>query len=320
MGGMSETLCPHCDKPVSPGDFLCASCELMLNAQVSLAEAEVEPSLVRAMLSLPSPTGLHPIPKPPSLVQEAETVRATMMMDHLTVPRLLAGLDLALRPMHPFEAYVLSLIDGTYAVPTIARAAKLSLVEAQALFTSLRERGVIELQRKEEPPARPVRKAAPSPPPEPAPRKEPAPAPAPAPRLPQVSAPSFAKPPMPSRRPPPSEAAGPTEPPRSDSVLERAVAFERSGDIERAIQMLERAIAQVKEPAPLYNRLALILINQRRDFRRAEALLTKATELAPDNKVYQQNLFKVVALNAATPAEEKKKGPGLLTKLLKRGP
>lgn len=96
------------------------------------------------------------------------------------------------------------------------------------------------------------------------------------------------------------------------------MAFERGGDTERAIQVLERAIAQVKEPAPLYNRLALILINQRRDFHRAEALLTKATELAPDNKVYQQNLFKVVALAAAKTGEQKK-GPGLLSKLLKRG-
>ncbi len=332
MGGMSETFCPHCDKPVSPGDFLCASCELMLNAQLSLAEAPEEPSLVRAMLSVPSPTGLHPIPKPPSLVQEAETVRATMMMDHLTVPRLIGGLDLALSPMHPFEAYVISLIDGTYAVPTIARAAKLSLVEAQALFTSLKQRGVIELQRKEEPPPRPVRKAPPSPPPEPLSRVQPPPAPAPAPRLPQVSAPRFPSPPPPApapapakppgapKRAPPPEPASPPEALRSESVLERAVAFERSGDTERAIQMLERAISQVREPAPLYNRLALILINQRRDFRRAEALLTKATELAPDNKVYQQNLFKVVAMNASTPGEEKKKGPGLLTKLLKRGP
>jgi len=312
MGGMSETFCPHCDKPVSPGDFLCASCELMLNEQFSFAQVE-EPSLVRAMLSVPSPTGLHPLPKPSSLMQEAETVRATMMMDHLTVPRLIAGLDLALRPMHPFEAYVISLIDGTYAVPTIARAAKLSLVEAQALFTSLRQRGVIELQRKEEPPERPVRKAPPpSPPPKPVSRVRPPPAPA-ARRTP-------AKPtPLPKRAPPP-EPASPPEPSRSDSALERAVAFERSGDTERAIQVLERAIAQVKEPAPLYNRLALILINQRRDFRRAEELLTKATELAPDNKVYQQNLFKVVALNASSSGEEKKKGPGLLTKLLKRGP
>jgi hypothetical protein len=327
---MSETLCPHCDKPVSPGDFLCASCELMLNAQVSLAEAPEEPSLVRAMLSVPSPTGLHPIPQPPSLVQEAETVRAAMMMDHLTVPRLIAGLDLALRPLHPFEAYVISLIDGTYAVPTIARAAKLSLVEAQALFTSLRQRGVIELQRKEEPPARPAPKAPSSPPPAPPPRREPAPvASARAPQVPpnarptpvaptRVPAPVAAKPPGPPRRPTSLEVASPPEPPRPDSVLERAVAFERSGDIERAIQVLERAIAQVKEPAPLYNRLALILINQRRDFRKAEALLTRATELAPDNKVYQQNLFKVVALAAAKTGEEKK-GPGLLGKLLKRG-
>jgi type IV pilus assembly protein PilB len=163
----------------------------MLNAQVSLADAPQEPSLVRALLSAPSPTGLHPIPRPPALMQEAETVRATLMMDHLTIPRLIAGLDLALRPLHPFEAYVISLIDGTYAVPTIARAAKLSLVEAQALFTSLRERGVIELQRKEEPPARPVRKAPPSPPPEPAHGGSP-----------HRSRP-LARPPRPASRPPP---------------------------------------------------------------------------------------------------------------------
>ncbi|MBX5484333.1 MAG: hypothetical protein IRZ16_21130 [Myxococcaceae bacterium] len=101
---------------------------------------------------------------------------------------------------------------------------------------------------------------------------------------------------------PPTPAGPHTE----ASVLQRAIAHERNGDIARAIDVLQRGIARVRKPAPLYNKLALILVAQRRDHRRAEELLKKALALEPENAVYQQNLFKVAALSASQPHPGKK--------------
>jgi tetratricopeptide (TPR) repeat protein len=89
----------------------------------------------------------------------------------------------------------------------------------------------------------------------------------------------------------------PQDPTRN--VLERVVALEQRGEVQRAIQLLEAGIARVEKPAPLYNRLALILVDQQRDYRRAEALLQKAVNLEPGNTVYQQNLFRVISLAAS---------------------
>jgi tetratricopeptide (TPR) repeat protein len=74
--------------------------------------------------------------------------------------------------------------------------------------------------------------------------------------------------------------------------------MERRGDIEGAIYTLKKGISQLDQPAPLYNKLALILIHQRRDYRQAEELLHKALKLEPENEVFQKNLYKVVTLAA----------------------
>ncbi|HZN93867.1 MAG TPA: tetratricopeptide repeat protein, partial [Myxococcales bacterium] len=126
-------------------------------------------------------------------------------------------------------------------------------------------------------------------------------------------------------RPKPSQLQAPSAmaaAPKAESVLERAISLERRGEVDGAIHVLKRAITQVKEPAALCNKLALILVNQRRDFHQAEELLNKAIELEPDNAVYQQNLFKVVGLAAerrenrsSTPS---KGGGGFFSKLLKK--
>ncbi|MHB8876507.1 MAG: tetratricopeptide repeat protein, partial [Myxococcaceae bacterium] len=68
-----------------------------------------------------------------------------------------------------------------------------------------------------------------------------------------------------------------------------------------------------KKPGPLYNKLAVIVLNQRHDYARAEELLKKALEQEPDNAVYQQNLFKVVGLAAS--AEKKEPGGGFFSRL-----
>ncbi|HVE81426.1 MAG TPA: tetratricopeptide repeat protein, partial [Myxococcales bacterium] len=114
--------------------------------------------------------------------------------------------------------------------------------------------------------------------------------------------------------------------PKAESVLERAISLERRGEVDGAIHILKRAITQVKEPAALCNKLALILVNQRKDFRQAEELLNKAIELEPENAVYQQNLFKIVGLAAERrDSPGSRSGPGgsggkggFLSKLLKK--
>ena len=103
-------------------------------------------------------------------------------------------------------------------------------------------------------------------------------------------------------------------------MLERAITLERRGEVDGAIHILKRAITQVKEPAALYNKLALILVNQRKDFRQAEELLNKAIALDPNKPVYQQNLFKIVGMAAERRDSTGKDagGKGFLSKLLKK--
>lgn len=97
------------------------------------------------------------------------------------------------------------------------------------------------------------------------------------------------------RAPPP-----PPEPEQgAENVIEQAIALERGGEVNRAIEVLKRGMARVRDPAPVYNKLALILLNQRRDYRGAEDLLRRAIDLEPENSVYEKNLGRVVNLARA---------------------
>jgi len=81
-------------------------------------------------------------------------------------------------------------------------------------------------------------------------------------------------------------------------TLQVALRMEQSGRLDEAIRFLEKSIAQSPEAASLYNRLGIILMRERADYRRAEVLIRKATELAPDNKVYGTNLQQVIQQHA----------------------
>jgi hypothetical protein len=374
-------LCPQCQTPYEEGDFLCTGCELILDLDAAEANYQLkQPSIVRALLSPPQrrTTGVRPA-IPTELKKKGDpeiTVRATMVMDDFTVPRLLAGMNLALTPLHEFEAMVASFVDGSSSVPQIAAAAEISRVEAMAVFTSLAERKVLELHREE--PKKPERKdpitlppgaveldpEPPTPPPdEPLPPVEPEPPPPPpararaplptdiAPRRPAFTPPPPRPPPVvtpartPASPPPMTPARGAPVPapppirpkpsqlqvpsamaaaPKAESVLERAISLERRGEVDGAIHVLKRAITQVKEPAALCNKLALILVNQRKDYRQAEELLNKAIELEPENAVYQQNLFKIIGMAAerkesrGSSGSSGAKAGGFFSKLLKK--
>lgn len=81
-------------------------------------------------------------------------------------------------------------------------------------------------------------------------------------------------------------------------TLQVALRMEQGGRLDEAIRFLERSIAQSPEAASLYNRLAIILMRERGDYRRAETLIRKAIELAPENNVYGANLQQVLSRHA----------------------
>ncbi len=270
------------------------------------------------------------------------------------VPRIVAGLDVAGK-LDGFEAYIASFIDGAQGTTAIATVARVAEIEVQAVLRTLRERRVIDIVPRPASVPRagpaalkaaisPGRRAArrddatsqtfAAPPPRRSPPVVPAgahvavssteaPRPAQAPQLaqpppmPRFAPASKVEAPPPPRRMVPLDAPVPGQD-REENVLQHAVALERSGEIDGAIHVLKRGIARVKNPAALYNRLALILLHQRRDYREAEELLRQALEVEPDHPVYQQNLFKVIALAAAGSKRPERKSGGLLDRIIRR--
>jgi len=81
----------------------------------------------------------------------------------------------------------------------------------------------------------------------------------------------------------------------AEGALQIAIRMEQDGRMDEAIRHLERSIAHSHDAAPLLNRLAIVLVRDRRDFREAERLLRRALELAPDHAVYKKNLVMVLA-------------------------
>ncbi|MFL5343290.1 MAG: hypothetical protein ACJ8AT_00750 [Hyalangium sp.] len=295
-----EDACPHCGAPVSAGDFQCERCELLLIRSLEDLPPRDNVSLVRALLTTPERKLSREVPPPPHLDKTRVSSYAVEPSALARIPTIIGGLDIATKPLNPFEAYVLSFVDGRTSVADIARITSLSEVELHAIFESLSERGITQLTSPAPPPARssqtqppkPARPAAPEPPPA---RKE-------------SSPPVEAKPAPIGAKPAPFEAK-PT--PRSDDptqgVLQRVVQLERSGKIEEAIAALEVGISQLPKPAPLYNRLGMILLNQRREYAKAAELFQKAADLDPSNSTYMMNLYTVLSLKAEATNPGKKK-------------
>ena len=334
--------CPECQGAVGGADFQCAHCGLLLDPEQASGEyVATEPTIVRAMLAPPQRTRTLEVPLPPPVQptpHNMATARFTVPMDAHTVPHLRAGLDIALQPLHPFEAHIASFIDGVQPVPELARAARLPEIEVKVVLKGLLERGVVELHRMpgapalpsladelpvldgndflepesmalgDEEPAPPSRPRVPSPPPPAPPR--PAPARTAAPVPPRAAAPV----PPPLR---PTRSMG-TAPSTAEDFLQRAVRLECEGQVERAIEVLTHAIDRMPETAALYNKLALILVHQRKDHARAAALLERAVELEPGNAVFQHNLLKVTGLVAVAASEPRQPGRGLFARLTGR--
>lgn len=347
----SPRSCPQCGSPIAGDDFQCTACELLLDPDAISEDIKTEPSLIRALLSPPErrPSGDLPVVDIDMVGFEEESLPVTdrfVLPAFAARPRLLAGLEIAGK-LTGLEAHVASFIDGQASIPTIAESARLSEIEVQAVLRTLQERRVVELVHSPRPPpqVRPDVTRSRAPPPvlspaaptmrrpeegpahralAPAPASRPSAARPQATKAPEQIAPTRARPPLPVSVPParvvPLQELPPVAAESEESVLQRAVALERSGQIDGAIHVLTRAMARAKSPAPLYNRLALILIAQRREYEyeQAEKLLQQAVELEPDNAVYQQNLFKVIGLRASAGEGGGKSTGGLLGMLRRR--
>ena len=316
--------CPTCGQELNPGDFLCLRCETIVDSSALIDEEfepPREPTVIRALLC-PEPTLSRQVPRPPPAPAEAglATARKTITRTRVftlpagadDLPALLLGLDLRQQSLSSFEAYIISLIDGRTTVEQLRMMAALSKIEIQSILRSLLDREIIKLC--EAPPKPKPRAATPEPPGRPPPLPEDLPAR----RVVNESAPrppaQERSPALPRRSPPPApprlerrqvQPAPRPSPQPAFNPLQKAIALERSGDYAGAIKVLELAIARSDDPAPLFNRLAIAVVKERRDLSAAEDLLQKALALDPDNEVYRQNLMKVLSMSAALTGRHK---------------
>lgn len=105
---------------------------------------------------------------------------------------------------------------------------------------------------------------------------------------------------------PASEAPAKVEEAAAENIADRlaagslqvAIRMEQNGRLDEAIRFLENSISKSPDAPSLYNRLAIILMRERGDLRRAEQMLQKAVELAPENEVYEKNLKAVLSKRA----------------------
>ncbi|MFP2899812.1 hypothetical protein [Corallococcus sp. 4LFB] len=313
-----DLVCPHCGASCKPGDFQCARCELLLVRSVEDLPPRDNVSLVRALLTKPEQTGARGVPRPPreeaTRVVSFQAQAAAKTKGPPVRPVIVAGLDLVNQPLSPFEAYVLSFVDGRTALADMALITQVTELELRAVFESLSERGVTKLVGTlasaevaftgDGVPAS-VRGEPKSSPSSPSAKAVVARAPGVRPRapLPSVSLGSVltAKPPG---VPP---ASAPRREDAQEEVLQRVVRLEQAGKLAEALDLLERSIGLLPKPAPLYNRMGMILLNHQRDYERASAFFQKASDLEPENSVYTMNLYSVLALTAeATNAGQKK--------------
>lgn len=85
---------------------------------------------------------------------------------------------------------------------------------------------------------------------------------------------------------------------RAREFYDSATRAENEGDVDRAIDLLEKAVNESRQ-AVFLNRLGVVLAMKKREFVRAQSLIEEAIELAPSNPTYEKNLHKILA-RAAT--------------------
>ncbi len=260
--------CPHCGAPSTPSDFQCPRCELLLVRSPDDLPPRDNVSIVRALLSIPEREGVRAAPPAPPQEKTRVSPYAKPGSRPPSIPVITGGLDATRNPLHPFEAYILSFVDGRTSLDDLVHITGLADVELLAVFESLGERGLTRLVPIGEAQAASVARS--------------------------------------GANVPWQEAAGPSMDGKALSILQRVVQLERDDRINEAIELLMKGISELAQPAPLYNRLGLILVNQWRDYARAAELFRRAAALDPDNSVHVMNLQSVLALQAEAAQAGKK--------------
>ena len=342
-----ELQCSQCGLQLSSTDFQCPACELLLDSRALLDE-QFPPdmgSVIRTLLSPPQ-SGLHPFalpatnPDAPAPAEDFPSVATVPMMyaqSPADVPMVAHGLDIMNCRMSPFEAFVVSMVDARTTLLDLRRTSGLTEPEFHAVTKTLVDRGIITLVTAETAPVLPLDLVVPAPielalesvvepdaPPVAAapaavfkPAMVPAPVPVPLPVAEPVaaavSAPAPAKVPTPANVPTaPRVRHAPVKFESAVDPLQHAIALEQSGQVDRAIGVLESAIARSAQPAAVYNRLGLVLLKERRDFAGAEKYIAKARALEPENPVFQKNYVQLLHLSAARsnkPADSGQQAP-----------
>jgi type IV pilus assembly protein PilB len=285
-GGLPLTNCSSCLEPVSVDQVECAACGLLL--RIDPFSAPSVSGIVRALLESPVRDERLAAERQVYLAPTKKGPRKPITQK--SVPSILGGIDM-FASLSEFEALVVSMIDGTTPVAGLQDHSGLSSVELLSLLSSLSDRGVLRLNSESMSTQPALIRPAP-------PILEPV--------LPEKTHPhphAVAQPPSSiSNKTPAPRSSRPIEVSpqeraqhQAENVIQAATRLEKRGDIAGAVFLLKNAIAQSPRPAPLYNRLAIVLLTQRADSRQAEELLNKAVDLEPENQVYKDNLVKVLA-------------------------
>ena len=299
--------CPSCRRGVDESDFQCPHCELLLvDFDDDRQFLPTNVSMVQALFEKPQAAARRGEAEPRTSTRERP--RSAPLPALGEVPRVVSGLQLSRMSLSPIEAVVVGATDGRSTVRKLAGSVGISASELQIVIQGLAGIGVLtvapppllgfeeeeeELEvsadmyevvedEEDDVAALPtvkfdlqemqvlVKK-----------QQE---------RLRARQAPLATSA---SAAP----ASGPARPPArrkgSASAVEMAVKLERAGRGLEALRYLEMAISRSPDAAPLYNRLAIVLIRERLDFRSAEKMLLKAVELEPNHPVYKGNLLMV---------------------------
>ncbi|MGI5861476.1 MAG: hypothetical protein ACOX6T_05395 [Myxococcales bacterium] len=293
---MTAKHCPSCRRSVPAGAFQCPRCELLLvDFEQELDFKPSRRNVVQAMFEKPGAESARPEGRRPPTRERPDRGPLAAADE---VPKIVEGLRLSRMGLSRIEARVVGAVDGFQTVLELSETVGCSLSELQAVLQGLVELGVVTLSRARAPgeasaedetvlldlnalqeTARLNKERAAQPRPRP-----PAHRPATAQQI-EPERPAPARP-MPKRNSIAPRGEG-------ENALEMAIKLERSGRGLEALRYLELAISRSRDAAPLYNRLAIVLIRERLDFRGAEKTLLKALEIDPANPVYRGNLAMV---------------------------
>jgi DNA-binding MarR family transcriptional regulator len=284
--------CPSCHQKVPEGAFQCPNCELLLEGFAS--ELDMKPSrvgVVRALFERPQAASAR-TEKPVARTSTHERPRTSPPPEPDDVPQVVEGLELERMRLSELEAMAVSACDGGATVEDLAEALRVPLERMQRVLQGLVGLGVVTIAEREITEVVPMPEAIGEAVGEESLGEEQT-------RKLDVAAlqhkaeeqrHKYEERRRTSQR---VARAEPPPTPETQNALQQAVRMERNGHGLEALRYLEMAISRSKDPAPLYNRLAIVLIRERLDFNRAEKMLLRALELAPGHSIYTANLEQV---------------------------